>query len=378
MIFLLAMLLQATAAPAAHYPDSAYLIRRELGAAIEAPDPARIANAADRLARLGYAPTKATVDRIAATLSEPQASALRARFEANRVVRSAARQVASINPDHALVEGVAWDARHRRLFATTVIGRELLYSEGKQWRAVPGLDAGSLSGIAIDPTRRLLWVTSSATERTPNGTGAFRGLIAVDLDSLRIVRRLRIPGEGSPFDIAVGHDGTVYASDAMRGGIYRLTRNGDAVTMLVPMGTLRNPQGLVPAADGRQLYVADYLMGLMTVNLTNGSVTPMASDAGTMLDGIDGLIAFNGDLVAIQNGTSPMRIIRLKLGGGRITRAEVLESASPAWGEPTLGFVRGRELLYVDGQGPRYDGHGKPVGTDPIAPSIIRALPLGR
>src|SRR5205085_2779191 len=84
-----------------------------------------------------------------------------------------------------------------------------------------------------------------------------RGLIAVDLATLRRVRRLAAPADGTPADIAVAADGTVYASDPNSGAIYRARATDTALTVLVPPGRLRSPQGLVPSADGRRLYVAD-------------------------------------------------------------------------------------------------------------------------
>jgi hypothetical protein len=40
-----------------------------------------------------------------------------------------------------LIEGIAWDPRRNRLFASSVVGRELLYGDGRSWRAVPRLQA---------------------------------------------------------------------------------------------------------------------------------------------------------------------------------------------------------------------------------------------
>jgi len=365
-------------ATSVRYPDSAYFLRREIAAALDAKDPARLAAAANRLASLGYVPRTSTIAQIAQRLPAADAAALRRRFLANRRVRSAARPIAAIGPEQALVEGVAWDAAHRRLFATAVLGRALLMSDGAQWRKVPNLDVGGLSGIAIDAPRHLLWLSSTSTTQTPNRLTAFRGLVALDLDTLREVRRVAVTNEGSPFDLAVGPDGTVYASESQRGLVYRLGPNDQALSILVRRGALTSPQGLVQA-DGKRLYVADYAMGVMVVNLADGSVAPLPSAAGTMLDGVDGLVGYRGDLIAIQNGTSPRRILRLALDGAGTTilRAEVLESEAAGWGEPTLGVIRDDSLLYVDGQGPRYDLNGKLIGKAPLAPTMIRALPLG-
>ena len=142
-------------------------------------------------------------------------------------------------------------------------------------------------------------------------------------------------------------------------------------------GLLRSPQGLVLSPDGRRLYVSDYGYGIAEVHLTTGAVVRLESDAGTMLDGIDGLYPWRGGLIAIQNGTSPRRILWLRLSadGERIAGVRVLESNHPDWGEPTLGFVRRNDFLYVaDAQWERYGEGGALQGDAPLRPTTIRLL----
>lgn len=361
----------------ASFPDSASVQRRQLSAAHDARDAAAVRTGLQRLATLGYAPGQDTINTLATYLPEAEMAALRQRFGANAARVQASRLFTSLPSSHRLVEGIAWDARTGRLFAATVVSRSLLVREATGWRAIDGLEAGSLFGLAIDTRRRLLWAASGVVEQTPDPEGAFRGLIAVDLATLRPVRRLAVPGEGSPADIALAADGTVYASDPNSGAIYRARPGDAALSVFVQPGRLRSPQGLVPSADGRRLYVSDYGYGLAEVHLSDGSVARLESDANTMLDGIDGLYPWRGGLLAIQNGTSPRRILWLTLSpdGERIAGVRVLESNHPDWGEPTLGFVRRGDFLYVaDAQWDRYGEAGAVQGDWPVRPTTIRLL----
>ena len=98
-----------------------------------------------------------------------------------------------------------------------------------------------------------------------------------------------------------------------------------------------------------------------------------------MLDGIDGLSADGGTLIAIQNGASPRRILRLHLtpDGLAVARVEVLERANPDWGEPTLGTIVDDHLLYVaDAQWERFGPGGAVTGEGPLRPTAIRILGL--
>jgi len=365
------------AALAAQFPDSASVARRLLATAHQDGDSATVRAGLARLAAAGYAPSQATIDLLATHVPDAEMAALRLRFAANGARVQASRLFATIPAEHRLVEGIAWDARRRRLFAATVVSRALLVHDARGWRAVEGVEAGSLFGLAVDARRRLLWLASGVVEQTPSPGTAFRGLIAVDLASLRPVRRVPVDGPGSPADIAVAADGTIYASDPNSGAIYRARAGDAALQILVPPGRLRSPQGLVPAADGRRLYVSDYGYGLAMVSLADGEVRRLASDAGTMLDGVDGLVGHRGRLIAIQNGTSPRRILLLTLSrdGNRIAAARVLESNNADWGEPTLGIARGDDFLYVaDAQWERYGANGVLQGEGPQRPTQIRLL----
>jgi hypothetical protein len=361
------------------FPDSASVLRRQLAAANDARDGAVVRTGLTRLAALGYAPSQQTLDTLAPYLPDAEMTALRQRFAANRASIQASRLLINVPPEHRLIEGIAWDSRTGRLFAASVVSRALLVREAQGWRAVEGLETGSLFGLAIDSRRRLLWAASGVVEQTPSPETAFRGLIAVDLGSLRPVRRLAAPADGTPADIAVAADGTVYASDPNSGAIYRARATDTELAVLVPPGRLRSPQGLVPSADGRRLYVSDYGYGLAEVMLADGSVTRLESDANTMLDGIDGLYPWRGGLLAIQNGTNPRRILLLTLSqnGGRIASVSVLESGNPEWGEPTLGAVRPRDFLYVaDAQWERYGAGGALQGEGATHATPVRMLRL--
>jgi hypothetical protein len=368
-------------AAAERYPASAWLQRRLLSEAIAARDGAAVELRLNRLAAMGYAPAPDVIEAAAPLLADAASGRLNALFAANRAPQRNSRLFAEAPPALRLVEGVAYDGRRHRLFATTVVGRELVYRERGRWRAVPGLEAGSLAGVVVDPARRLLWAASGAGERTPSRAGAFRGLIALDLDTLQVVRRLPAPDEGSPSDLGIGPDGAVYASDASEGALYRARPGESALEVIVPGGRLNSPQGLAPSKDNHLLYVADYGLGVRIVDLATGDISLLSFDGPAMLDGVDGLVRHGDDLIAIQNGVEPRRIVRLVLNaeGRAISRIDVLERAHPEWGEPTLGFVDRDRFIYVaDGQGERFGADGVLIGEAPLHANFIRVLPLRR
>ena len=295
--------------------------------------------------------------------------------------RQASDELTQVPADARLVEGVVRDARTGRLFASTVVSRQLwVRDHDGRWRGLTFDGADSLSGMTIDRGERLLWVASSNLGMGQSAPDAFHGLIAIDLDKLAERRRIAAPPGVNPSDIALGRAGDLYASDPLKGGIFRARPDEVALSELVPAGTFRSPQGLAESADGQRLYVSDYRYGLAAVSLRKlkaGRITVPAG-LGVPLDGIDGLWRVGNSLIGIQNGTSPMRIVRFRLGRGgtSVVGAEVLEQAHPGWTEPTSGGIDGDSLTYVaTGQWDRFE-EGKPLADKPPVPTQLRILKL--
>jgi hypothetical protein len=178
--------------------------------------------------------------------------------------------------------------------------------------------------------------------------------------------------------LTVAPDGSVYAADPNSGAIYRAGAGEGRVTAAFPAGEFNSPQGMAPSQDGDRLYVSDYGLGIFVVDLRLRTKTLLSSRLPEMLDGIDGLVRHGGDLIAIQNGTEPRRILRLVLdrSGNIVDRVIVLERAVRSWGEPTLATLRGDTLIYVDSQSERFGENGIVRGSDPLRPTAIRALRL--
>jgi hypothetical protein len=367
------------AALAADFPDSASVQRRLLSAGIREQDATTARRALQRLEAMGYALSPAAFDALAPVIGDAEAQAASARAEPLRHQAGVSAVFAEVPADRRLIEGLAWDSVRNRLYLSSVVDRRLYRMDGGGSTAVNGLDGGSLAGLAIDEPRQLLWVASGVVEQTPDPEGAFRGLIALDLASTVPVKRVAAPDGVSLSDIGLAPDGSVFASDPLGGGLYRLRPGAEEIEVLVAPGRLRSPQGIAVHPSGHWLYVADYAYGIAIVDTGSGAVTRLAAPEPMMLDGIDGLYWFDGGLVGIQNGTSPMRIVRISLGrtGSVATGLTVVEANHPDWGEPTNGQVVVNDLLYISRpQWERFGPGGKLKGSEPLRPNPIRATPL--
>jgi hypothetical protein len=192
-----------------------------------------------------------------------------------------------------------------------------LPSDAKRWPTL---------AISADPTRKVLWVTASAM---PGFTGIAKEeqgkavLMEIDPISGKVLHRFD-PGATGPAvlgDMCVTENGTVYVTDSIGGGVYRL--HGDLQTAKLEKiaDGLFSPQTPVLSRDGKRLFVADYTMGIAVIDFPVAGAAPSLSaklnylphPGNVAVVGLDGLYRNGDSLIGIQNGTEPERILRFLL-----------------------------------------------------------------
>lgn len=196
--------------------------------------------------------------------------------------------------------------------------------------------------VSFDPTRKALWVTASAMpgfSGFPKEDSGKTELLEVDPTSGKVLRRFALVTNGPAVlgDMSVTADGTVYVTDSIGGGVYRL--RGDLETAKLEKITdgLFSPQTPVLARDGKRLFIADYSMGVAVITLpaagAMAKISYLPHPENIAVVALDGLYLDGDSLIGIQNGTDPERIIRLQLNHAQteITKAEIIEQASDAW-----------------------------------------------
>lgn len=207
------------------------------------------------------------------------------------------------------------------------------------------------------------------------------GVFKFRLSSGQLLAKYLLPDGPQPntlSSIAVGKGGLVFAADGLRNVIYRL--DGDKLKPTVANPRLNSIRGLAVSPDGKRLYFADHMMGLFGVDLAGGTGFDVTYDPKQLtLGGIDGVYAYEGTLVVIQNGMVPRRVMRLRLSGdGRaITGAMALDAGKPEFELPTYGAIGGERLYFVaNSQRGAYDSYGSPKNESKIAAVKVYASNL--
>lgn len=286
------------------------------------------------------------------------------------------------------LEGITFDPKSRSFFVSSVRQRKVVRrtADGRTsdfTRPTDGLLAAV--GLGVDVPRRRLWVTTSGSpemEGFKKGDERLSFLVEYDLDTGERLRRIPPPSgvDGALLsDLAVNAQGDVFVADPYSGRVYALRQGAPALVVLTDAGPIGSAQGLAPSADGRFLFVADYVKGVVRVDQRTGAAVVLSIPDDTAVTGIDGLVLHGSDLIGVQNGFRPHRVVRLRLdiARERITAVEILERNHPEFDEPTLGVVVDGAFYYVaNSQAGRAKADGRPATTD-RSPAILR-LPLDR
>lgn len=202
--------------------------------------------------------------------------------------------------------------------------------EAKRWPTL---------AISADPKRKVLWITASAMpgfsgfSKEDEGKAA---LMAIDPKSGKVLHRfdLEIAGPAVLGDMCVTDQGTVYVTDSIGGGVYRVQGNLQTAKLEKIAAGLFSPQTPALARDGKRLFVADYTMGIAVIDLPAAGAMPNPAAKLNYLPhpenvaavGLDGMYRNGDSLIGIQNGTEPERIVRFLMNPAEteITRDEVI------------------------------------------------------
>lgn len=286
--------------------------------------------------------------------------------------------VAQTRAEPILVEAIAYDHRDRMLVSSVhATGIFKLQKNGAlgRWSAA-GATQG-VFGIVADRARGDLWAASSGGAYGGDATAA-PALIRFNLRTGRVKQVFAAPaGAKSLGDIALGPDGSVFVSDSGGGAVLRLRPGATALEQIAALGAEGSPQGLAVSPDGRTLVFAGYGTGLHRVDLASGAYARIATLQGMELRGIDGVTRDSDDLVVVQNGVAPPRVLRLELNAdwSAIERLDIL-ARDGGMQEPTGGVVRDGVFVFVSrSQWTDFGSDGKPKSLTP-APAVISRLPV--
>lgn len=328
-------------------PFSLFLTRNRVLARYLAGDVSGAVDIASGLASRGLAldlPATAAFDRLRA---DPSFAPVLARFDANRRPLGEPVIIREFTEAALLPEAIAPSKQGMVIGSVRTGG---VFEAGDSGlREIVKLDGGVFDLAASTDGAVMVAVVNDQLAYEQSGSEPPKAAFVVfDLPSGPVRSTFTLAETDALLgDIEADRD-AFYASDSLTPRVFRLAGENE-ISVLADDPRFANVQGLALDRKNRRLYIADYLTGLFVVDLRSKAVTQIANPTDAHLGGIDGLYLYKGDLVGVQNGTTPQRIVRIDLDrAGKVARSlRVLQQALPEWNEPTHGFIDGDRFIYI-------------------------------
>ncbi|HUR40295.1 MAG TPA: hypothetical protein VM240_03925 [Verrucomicrobiae bacterium] len=341
-----------------------------------------------RLARMGLTFDAAGDADFAALRGRTGFDDVAADFRRNALPRGEARVGFTVPAPSFIPEGLAYDDDENEFFLGSVRQRriERVREDGSREALKPAKPLWAVMGLAVDKDDEKLWAATSALPEMEKAEASELGRAAIvvfDLESGAEDKRYELPSDGRKHvigDLLPPRDGKVYATDSAAGELLELDLASGRFTALGPAGAMASPQGLAWARGGRSLFVADYTQGLYRYDLRRRELKRLEVSRDICVYGIDGLYRYGDELVAVQNGVRPHRVIQLELERDRRVRgARVLASALRQFDEPALGVIDGDRFHFIANSqwGKFGKDHALPPEAELKGPVILR-IDLGR
>jgi len=308
----------------------------------------------------------------------PRYKAILEKFAQNKIPVSTGEAAFRLSDPGLVAEDIDYDRAARSFLITSVLEKKIIrVSEaGKSTDFAQSPSRWPMLAIKIDAGRKLVWATEVALDgftAVPKEEWGKSAVLCFDYATGKLLRRVEGPIGAALADLALAPNGDPILSDGEKGGVYRLR---DGTLQLLNGNEFISPQTPAMLPDGKHALVPDYLRGIGILDLGSGDVKWLVQrpSHGTALNGVDGLYFHRGSLFLTQNGTSPERVMRLKLDSSLtgIASSEVIERATPTLGDPTHGVFVGDDFYYIANSGwSELDDHGDLKQGSKLTPAHI-------
>ena len=285
--------------------------------------------------------------------------------EQNKVAASS-KLVVTLSEKDVHPEGLTYLAKSKTWLASSVRKRKIVSFDIKTGQCTDWLkDDKTLAVLALkaDAKENYLWVSTAAFPEMESFNKTIIGIsevLKIGIKTKKVVNAFTVKGKHVFGDLIVAANGVVYVSDSEKPIIYKI--ENDAMTEFVSFEIDGfNLQGLVFNDQENKLFVADYLRGIAVIDMPTKTKTWLAYPQDASAKGIDGLIFYKNNLVAIQNGVKPIRVTELKLNKqqNQISSFKILDNNRPEFDEPALATVVGNKVyFFANSPWKAYDENG--------------------
>lgn len=291
-------------------------------------------------------------------LDTPQAQAAAARLEALKTPAGASRVAFRVAERDLIPEGIAYDPETGAFFLSSIYRRKIVRIDpgGRVSDFTASKQDGLLCvlGMKVDARRRALWVATEGGEpmidASPSDT-LRSAVFEYDLGSGKLVKAYWAPADATRHlfnDLVVDSRGEVLVTDTEEGALYAIGARTGRLERLLPPSTWDYPNGIALSADERTAYVA-HAWGITLVDRATGRLRELEAPPGVTTVGMDGLYTHGGELIGVQNGIEPARVVAFALNeaGDRVVGARTIARNHPSFDTPTTGVIVGDSIYFI-------------------------------
>ena len=275
---------------------------------------------------------------------------------------------------------ITWDStRERFLVGTAREGKVFAVSmEGDAEVLLQADDRNglwSIGGLFADAARNRLWISSTASPdfAAYKPADQYRAaLFEFNLETLELIETYFLPVDSIAHElggIAVTDDGHVYVVDRATPIVYLKKPEADRIEGFVGSKKLVSLTDVTVAPDNSRIFVSDSATGIFVVDPAAQQAYMLSGPPDSNFGGIEGIEYTFGELLIVQGGLQPQRLMRLKLD----PTASAAEAVTPMavakkeYNHPGVAALQGGNLYYFANTVGEDEGAGAVVMRTPVA-----------
>ncbi|MFS4467259.1 tetratricopeptide repeat protein [Maribacter sp. 2210JD10-5] len=253
---------------------------------------------------------------------------------------------------------------NHQLWLTDIHNRQLMvfHMENQKLYAKNKFELPPLAIIG-DLQNNSVWVSTGNVLNTLEDRRYPPRLVEISMENHQESAAIELPENsiiGAMIKLDTSH---IMATDSSEPRLFIIDIVEKKITRTIQVEEGFNLQGISLDAKNAMVYMADYIKGICFFNINTPEKRFWISSDNYLLKGIDGLTVLNEhQLIAVQNNSTPKKVILITHEKSKITGIEILDSGIFDGGEPTNGeYLKNKGFLYISNTPwPHYDKEMKP------------------
>lgn len=295
----------------------------------------------------------------------------------------------SDNYSGMLFENMAYDKQGERFLLGSIrAGAVYQYSEKGGFKEFvnpsnPTTGPWGIVDLAVDEKSDLLWLASATMPHYSGTTQANFGnamISKLKLSTGELLKNYAMAKSAQPMlftNLHVTRGQNIYFTNVFGSGVFKVASDSDQVESVIALPGLGSIKALTSNNAESVLYVSDYEQGIFLVNLETKQVAPLVSNKKGFVAGINDLFYDDGDLVAIQSGVQPERLMRYVLKDDLFMQNMFpIEASNPEFNSLGNGVLVDDKVYYAaNTQWANIDGMGRLLPGISWEPLVIMQSP---